>query len=132
MNAQLREMGRHKKKKPENEQCSPQVRVKLHVGGDAIGPGKIDLLRFIDSEGGISPAARKMGITFRRAWYLIDTMNSAFGKPVVETKIGGSGGGGARLTDLGRNLLRRYDTLIAEIDPSTKRVLAWVEKSKGD
>lgn len=118
-------MGRHKKKR-EPETGLPRVRFKLHIGGDAIGPGKIDLLRLIDSEGGISPAARKMGITFRRAWYLIDTMNSAFGSPLVETEVGGSGGGGAALTDLGRDLIVRYETLIAETEASAQRVVTWV------
>lgn len=118
-------MGRHKKKR-EVETGLPKVRFKLHIGGDAIGPGKIDLLRHIDSEGGISPAARKMGITFRRAWYLIDTMNTAFGRPLVETEVGGPGGGGAALTDLGRELVARYETLVAETEASTKSVAAWV------
>ena len=108
----------------------PQVRFKLHIGEDAIGPGKIDLLRGIDTEGGISSAARKMGITFRRAWYLIDTVNSAFGRPVVTTEVGGAGGGGARLTDLGRDLIEHYDALIEETEASRSRILAWVEKQK--
>ena len=125
-------MGRRKKKTADDRSRLPQVRVKLHIDGDAIGPGKIDLLRYIDAEGGISPAARKMGITFRRAWYLIDTLNSAFGSPVIETKVGGAGGGGANLTSLGRKLVRSYDKLIEEIKPSTKRILAWIGQSRSE
>lgn len=124
-------MGRHKKK-PEAGSGPPQVRFKLHIGEDAIGPGKIDLLRRIDTEGGISSAARKMGITFRRAWHLIDTMNSALGNPVVTTEVGGAGGGGARLTELGRDLIEHYDALIEETEASRGRILAWVEKQKSE
>ena len=119
-------MGRQKKKRSDDAR-RPQLRIKLHIGGDAIGPGKIELLRLIAAEGGISPAARKMGITFRRAWHLIDTMNSALGSPVVETEVGGAGGGGAKLTALGQTLVSRYDAFMAEIDPAAKRALAWVE-----
>ena len=122
-------MGR-RKKKPDAGPGPPQVRFKLYIGEDAIGPGKIELLRSIDREGGISSAAREMGITFRRAWHLIDTVNSALGRPVVTTEVGGAGGGGARLTELGRDLIEHYDALIEETEASRSRLLAWVERQK--
>ncbi len=114
------------KRKHERADADTYVRVKLHIGGDAIGPGKIALLRNVEQYGGISAAARAMGISFRRAWHLIDTTNSALGEPVVETEVGGARGGGARLTPLGRELVSHYDSLAAHVAPATDTLLAWV------
>ncbi|MDH3713949.1 MAG: LysR family transcriptional regulator [Gammaproteobacteria bacterium] len=122
-------MGRRKHKAIDTR-AAPRVRVKLHIDGDAIGSGKVDLLRHIDRHGGISPAARAMGITYRRAWHLIDTMNSALGGPVVETEVGGARGGGARLTPLGHELIERYEDLAAQVAPATQPILAWLEKRR--
>ena len=77
----------------------------------AVGPGKIDLLRAVAANGSISGASRALGMTYKRAWLLIDTMNQGFGRPVVERSIGGRGGGGARLSSLGEALLRHYDDI---------------------
>ncbi|BCB27356.1 ModE family transcriptional regulator [Sulfurimicrobium lacus] len=77
----------------------------------AVGPGKIDLLRAVAETGSISAAARALGIPYKRAWLLIDTMNQGFVQPVVERSVGGKGGGSARLTPLGDALLRHYDTI---------------------
>ncbi|OIP35931.1 MAG: LysR family transcriptional regulator [Deltaproteobacteria bacterium CG2_30_66_27] len=77
----------------------------------AVGPGKIDLLRAVAANGSISGAARALGMTYKRAWLLIDTMNQGFGRAVVERSIGGRGGGGARLSLLGEALLRHYDAI---------------------
>jgi molybdate transport system regulatory protein len=74
----------------------------------AIGPGKADLLAAIVRTGSISAAARQMGMSYRRAWLLVEAMNSAFRQPLVETLTGGEGGGGARVTKLGEEVLRRY------------------------
>ncbi|HDP88675.1 MAG TPA: LysR family transcriptional regulator [Thioalkalivibrio sp.] len=87
--------------------AQPRLRVLL---GSAItmGPGKADLLEAIEATGSISAAARAMGMSYRRAWQLVNTMNQSFRKPVVDTATGGSGGGGARVTDFGRDVLTRY------------------------
>jgi len=77
----------------------------------AVGPGKIDLLRAVAANGSISGASRALGMTYKRAWLLIDTMNKGFGRPVVERSIGGRGGGGARLSLLGEALLRHYSAI---------------------
>ena len=71
-----------------------------------------------------------MGVTFRRAWHLIDTMNSAFGNPVVETEVGGAQGGGAYLTPLGRELIEHYDDLMAQVAPAATPILTWVSKRR--
>lgn len=77
----------------------------------AIGPGKIDLLRQVAETQSISGAARALGMTYKRAWFLIDSLNQGLGRPVVETATGGKGGGGALLTDLGRQVVERYMAL---------------------
>ncbi|MGH6944839.1 MAG: winged helix-turn-helix domain-containing protein [Geminicoccaceae bacterium] len=75
----------------------------------AIGPGKADLLERIAETGSITAAGARMGMSYRRAWLLVSTMNRCFERPLVETAKGGSGGGGsARLTPLGREVLDRY------------------------
>ena len=74
----------------------------------AIGPGKADLLQAIAQSGSISAAARSMGMSYRRAWLLINTMNQCFRKPVVDTATGGKGGGGAQITPFGKAVLRSY------------------------
>ena len=74
----------------------------------ALGPGKADLLDAVDQAGSISAAARNMGMSYRRAWILIEAMNRDFKEPLVETSAGGSGGGGAQVTAAGNEALRRY------------------------
>lgn len=80
-----------------------------------MGPGKADLLEAIAGEGSISGAGRVLGMSYRRTWLLVDTMNRCWRTPLVETAAGGSAGGGARLTDLGREVLGRYRGLEARI-----------------
>lgn len=87
----------------------PSPRLRILLGREiAIGPGKAELLRLIEEMGSISAAAREMGMSYRRAWTLVETMNGAFREPVVEAAIGGRGGGGAQVTDFGREALNRY------------------------
>ena len=73
-----------------------------------LGRGKIELLEQIRATGSISAAGRAMGMSYRRAWLLADSMNQAFGKPVVETAQGGERGGGAKLSPLGDALIERF------------------------
>ena len=87
----------------------PAPRLRILLGREiAIGPGKAELLRLIEEMGSISAAAREMGMSYRRAWTLVETMNGAFREPVVEAATGGRGGGGAQVTDFGREALKRY------------------------
>ncbi|MDQ2075637.1 winged helix-turn-helix domain-containing protein [Marinimicrobium sp. ABcell2] len=92
----------------------PQVRVLLDEE-IALGPGKADLLEAIAHTGSISAAGKKLGMSYRRTWLLVDTMNRCFKQPLVETSTGGSRGGGARLTPLGSEVLTEYRTLQAEV-----------------
>lgn len=86
-----------------------ELKLRILLGGTiAMGPGKARLLTLIDERGSISAAARAMGMSYRRAWDLVNTMNQAFREPVVDTATGGSQGGGAELTEFGRSVLARY------------------------
>jgi len=87
----------------------PRPRLRVLLGSAiAMGPGKADLLQAIAEEGSISKAGRRMGMSYRRAWLLVESMNDSFREPLVAAARGGSGGGGARLTDFGRQALQRY------------------------
>lgn len=84
-------------------------RLRILLGSEiAIGPGKADLLEAIAQSGSISSAARQMGMSYRRAWTLVEVMNRSFRGPLVDTLTGGTGGGGARVTELGADVLARY------------------------
>ncbi|HEY4202360.1 MAG TPA: winged helix-turn-helix domain-containing protein [Devosiaceae bacterium] len=72
-----------------------------------VGPGRADLLELIAETGSISAAGRQMGMSYRRAWMLVQALNDGFGV-MVETTRGGSEQGGARLTETGVEVLRRY------------------------
>jgi molybdate transport system regulatory protein len=88
-----------------------EVKFRLRVtrGGDiAVGPGKIDLLEAIHRTGSITAAAKELGMSYRRAWLLVDTMNRCFKSPVVEAESGGRRGGGTALTPVGIDVVRRY------------------------
>lgn len=89
----------------------PRLRI-LFGQAIAIGPGKAELLEIIAETGSISAAAKRMNMSYRRAWLLVDTMNRCFDTPLVETAAGGKGGGGARITNLGREVLSRYRSIL--------------------
>ena len=77
----------------------------------AMGPGKAALLEAIAHEGSITAAGKAMGMSYRRAWLLVDAMNRCWAQPLVETAAGGAKGGGARLTAAGEAILAAYRAL---------------------
>lgn len=81
----------------------------------AFGPGKAELLMAIQTSGSISAAGKHLGMSYRRAWLLVDAMNRCFQHPLVETATGGSQGGGTRLTPLGVEVLHSYQQLQQDI-----------------
>jgi molybdate transport system regulatory protein len=93
------------------------AKFRIQLGDDiAIGPGKSDLLTAIDATGSISSAARKLGMSYRRAWLLVDTMNRCFKEPLVTTATGGDHGGGARVTPFGHEVLSRFRKMQVKAD----------------
>ena len=80
----------------------------------AMGPGKAALIACIDRTGSISAAAREMGMSYRRAWQLVEALNKSFNEPVVVTAVGGKRGGGAVVTDFGKRLVRAYHDMEAK------------------
>ncbi|AQZ96340.1 winged helix-turn-helix domain-containing protein [Halopseudomonas phragmitis] len=89
-----------------------RLRQRLMFGNAiALGPGKAELLQHIADCGSISAAARRMGMSYRRAWLLVETMNQCFRAPLIETAAGGKGGGGAALTSLGQQVLIHYQRI---------------------
>lgn len=89
--------------------AEPNLRIRIVFGEEEmIGPGKAELLERIDRCGSIAAAGRQMGMSYKRAWQLIGTLNAMFREPVVDSTRGGPGGGGAVLTEAGRTVLSLY------------------------
>jgi molybdate transport system regulatory protein len=87
----------------------PRLTLRIDFDEDrAIGPGKIRLLELIDKHGSISEAGRRMGMSYRRAWLLVDNLNHCFRGPVVAAQTGGQHGGGASLTAFGHAVVQHY------------------------
>ena len=89
-----------------------RLTLRLDFGqGRAIGHGKVRLLEAVRDRGSISAAGRSMGMSYRRAWLLIDELNRLFETPLVETKHGGAAGGGAELTPFGHGVVQHYRSI---------------------
>lgn len=90
----------------------PKALIKVDFGnGLKLGAGKVRLLELVLEEGSISAAARKMDMSYRRAWLLMDELNHMFGRDVIETAAGGSGGGGAKVTEFGVRVISVFRAL---------------------
>lgn len=93
----------------------PFLRLRIMLSTAAmIGPGKADLLQAIHETGSIAAAGRRMGMSYKRAWHLIDTLNAYFRESLVTTTKGGKAGGGARLTATGKTVLECYQRIEAK------------------
>ena len=98
----------------------PLLKLRLVFGPDEmIGPGKAELLERIEKTGSIAAAGREMGMSYKRAWMLVETMNDMFRDPVVVSSRGGARGGGAKVTDVGFAVLKEY------------RALEWLTRDSG-
>jgi len=100
-----------------------QPRLRVRVGNEiALGPGKVELLEFVQRTGSITEAARQMGVSYMRAWTLIRTMNDCFKNPLVAAARGGTkGGGGAALTETGREALALYRRMSLQCIEATRK-----------
>jgi molybdate transport system regulatory protein len=103
--------------------AEPRLRILLGES-IALGPGKARLLAEIAATGSISAAARAMGMSYRRAWLLVAEMNRVFRAPLVEAGPGGKRGGGARITELGRDALARYRAMEAKAHKTLAKDIA--------
>ena len=100
----------------------PAIRFRVDLGEEeAIGPGKIALLEHIGRGGSLSQAARELGMSYRRAWQLLDSLNHCFRERVAVTAKGGRRGGGATLTAFGHQLIRAYRDFDAEVQAHAAR-----------
>ncbi len=106
------------------------LRIDLPQG--RIGPGKIALLEAVGREGSISAAGRALGMSYKRAWDLVDAMNKLLGVAVVQASTGGHRGGGAALTEAGRNLVADYRAIEAAAQrAAAPRLLALMRRTQG-
>ena len=94
------------------------LKIRLRIDFDdvhAVGPGKIALLERMRDCGSLSQAARDLDISYRRAWQLLESLNTSFEEPVIVTSVGGKGGGGSEITPLGLALIENYRALEDEV-----------------
>lgn len=102
-----------------------KLRLKVELpDGTRLGYGKVDLLKAIQKEASISAAARALGMSYRRAWSLINEMNTHFAEPVVETHMGGARRGGAEVTPKGQYLIDCYELIQAQAEQATQELVA--------
>jgi molybdate transport system regulatory protein len=106
---------------------TPTIRLRIDLSPDsALGPGKIALLEHIEATGSLSQAARQLGMSYRRAWLLLNDVNRMFAGPATTASVGGSGGGGAQLTDLGRAIIKAYREIEDAAEKAASARIAWL------
>lgn len=87
-------------------------RIWIEANGEILlGEGRVSLLKAIDETGSLSKAAKSIGMSYKKAWSLIDAVNKRAEKPVTTSSIGGKGGGGAQLTVYGKTLIETFETI---------------------
>ncbi len=102
--------------------------IRIDLGPDnRVGPGKVQLLEMIAEHGSISAAGRALGMSYRRAWMLVEAMNKGFGQPVVESQVGGKDGGGAKLSAFGTDLVAHYRAIERAAEKAASPFLARLE-----
>ena len=107
---------------------SPRLRLRIVFGPQAmLGPGRADLLELIAQTGSISAAGRGMGMSYKRAWQLVETLNAIFAEPLVDSTRGGPKGGGAQLTPMGAAVLAQYRGLEAAVAKASAAQVAGLQ-----
>jgi len=102
----------------------PSIRFRIYLDSEGhIGPGKVELLEHIGQLGSIAAAGRAMGMSYRRAWELVEETTRIFGHPVTTRQAGGRQGGGAALTPLGEAVIARFRAMEAAITAATQEEL---------
>ncbi|SDG20597.1 winged helix-turn-helix domain-containing protein [Thalassobaculum litoreum] len=113
--------------RPWNQTLGPRLRVVI-APNVAVGPGKADLLQGVVETGSIAAAGRRLGMSYKRAWVLVEGMKEDFGTPLVTTTRGGSARGGAELTELGQTVLDLYRRMEDQAAAATKSELAELQR----
>lgn len=108
----------------------PKLHSKISVDENVIGRGKVELLRLVKEYGSINAAAKEMGINYRRAWFLLETLQLCFEEPLYTTARGGAAQGGTKLTPLGDELVARYITHTGTLDQAAAPFIDWMVSQK--
>ena len=123
----------HKRAAARSGKEQPRLKIQIDFpGGARLGPGKVALLEAIDAEGSLSRAAERMNISYRRAWLFMQQINQAFDEVAVATPEHGHGGGPARLTPFGRELIRHYRVMEEEAGRAGLQILAWLDRHRSE
>ena len=85
-------------------------------GAKFFGPGRLELLQEIERSGSIASAAKGMGMSYRKAWAMVEEMNAKGSRPYVVTQKGGTKGGGTQITETGRRVMKTYSELVTKLD----------------
>jgi molybdate transport system regulatory protein len=107
-----------------------KIKIQFYLGEEiAFGPGKAELLEAIAREGSIAAAGRALGMSYRRAWLLVDTMNRCFAQPLVESVPGRARGGATRVTATGKRVLDAYRHIASAVESAAHdRSLRTIER----
>ena len=108
----------------------PGIRLKVYVREDMVGGGKLELLRIVGETGSISSAAKIMGLDYKRAWFLLDTLQRCFKNPLFLTNRGRGSSGGTSLTELGIQLIEKFNKTDTEVKKVTSDFLKWLEENQ--
>ena len=108
----------------------PALHSKVSVDDNVIGLGKVELLWLVNELGSISAAAKKMGLAYRRAWFLLESLQMCFEEPLFNSARGGSQQGGTSLTPLGIELLEQHVQHLKALDTAAVPFIEWVESRK--
>lgn len=103
------------------------LKLRIVFDGAMFGPGKAELLTRIGETGSIAAAGRDMGMSYKRAWMLVEEMNGAFLHPLVSSARGGRGGGGAQLTEAGKEVLAIYHDILSRAHTATADAVTELE-----
>lgn len=105
-----------------------KLKLRIYFDEAMLGPGKAELLEGIRDTGSIAAAGRRMGMSYKRAWMLVEEMNAGWQSPLVASARGGPGGGGAQLTATGDEVLRLYRDVMARAEAAVAEPIATLER----
>lgn len=96
---------------PKHKSGAFKMRIRLYAGDRMLGPGKMELLAHVDATGSLAASAKQMGMSYMRAWKLVQELNRDPSRPMIEVSRGGAGGGASRLTSFGKEVLGLYQAM---------------------